>query len=357
MKKKRKLKKQFKILLFLLAFLSIIGIVWKIETGKVSNDNSVVEFEVKKGSTYTSLSAQLKQENLIRSELFYKLYVKLSHPKSLQAGNYELKKNMNLKTIIHILESSTKHKTVSITFKEGIHFRKIVSLITSNMNIDENTIYQKISDTTYLDSLIKKYWFLTEDIKNPEIYYSLEGYLFPDTYEFNEDADIESLMETMLDNTEKKLEKYKNDILKSEYTIHEIMTMASIVELEASNSDDRAGVAGVFYNRLESGWSLGSDVTTYYGLKLELSDRDLYQSEINAFNNYNTRSSKMAGKLPISPICNPGLESIKAAIYPEVHNYYYFVADKNKKTYFSKTASEHTNTVSKLKKEGLWYQY
>ena len=136
-----------------------------------------------------------------------------------------------------------------------------------------------------------------------------------------------------------------------------MMTLASIVELEAAASDDRAGVAGVFYNRLKAKWSLGSDVTAYYAAKVELSERDLYQSELDDYNDYNTRSVKMAGKLPIGPICNPGIDAIKAAIHPTEHDYYYFVADKNKKTYFSKTNEEHVKTVDRLKSEGLWYEY
>ena len=97
--------------------------------------------------------------------------------------------------------------------------------------------------------------------------------------------------------------------------------------------------------------------TTYYGIKVDVSERDLYQSEIETFNDYNTRHAKMAGKLPIGPICIPSIDSIKAAISPTSHNYYYFVADKNKKTYFFKTYNEHINKINELKRNGLWYEY
>ena len=135
------------------------------------------------------------------------------------------------------------------------------------------------------------------------------------------------------------------------------MTLSSIIELEAAHSDDRAGVAGVFYNRLEGGWALGSDVTTYYAVQVDLNERDLYQSELDDYNAYNTRSSKMAGKLPVGPICNPSIVAIEATLNPKTHNYLYFVADKNKKTYFSTTAKEHDKTIQKLKAQGLWYTY
>ena len=264
---------------------------------------------------------------------------------------------MNVNELVKELSKPAESNEIKITFKEGINFRNIISLLKDNFGFSEEDIEIKLKDTNYLNSIIEKYWFLTNDIKNENIYYSLEGYLFPDTYQFKKESSIEEVFEVMLDNTDIKLKKYENDLLNNKYTIHEIMTMASIIELEASNSDDRKGVAGVFYNRLEDGWSLGSDVTTYYGLKISLSDRDLTQEELEQYNFYNTRSSKMAGKFPVSPICIPGLESIEAAVYPENHDYYYFVADKNGKTYFNKTSAEHSKTVSKLQSEGLWYQY
>ena len=132
--------------------------------------------------------------------------------------------------------------------------------------------------------------------------------------------------------------------------------MASIVELEGAHAD-RNGVAGVFYNRLAIGEPLGSDVTTYYAERIEMSDRDLYQAEIEEANDYNTRSYHLAGKLPVGPICNPSESSINAALNPTDHEYLFFVADKYGKTYFSKDGAEHENTIARLKNEGLWYEY
>ena len=103
--------------------------------------------------------------------------------------------------------------------------------------------------------------------------------------------------------------------------------------------------------------SLGSDVTTYYAAKVEMSERDLYQEEIDSINPYNTRSSSLSGKLPIGPICNPSIESINAVLYPKNNDYFYFVADKNGKTYFTKTYDEHQNIREELIRNGLWYNY
>ena len=161
----------------------------------------------------------------------------------------------------------------------------------------------------------------------------------------------------MIDQMSKKLEKYKQAMQDSEYTPHQLLTVASIVELEGVNSADRKGIAGVFYNRLKNNWSLGSDVTAYYGALVDLSERDLTTVELNDNNPYNTRASSMIGRLSVGPICNPSIDSIEAAIYPDEHDYYYFVSDKNGKTYFTKTDSEHLAKKNELIKAGLWYTY
>ena len=160
----------------------------------------------------------------------------------------------------------------------------------------------------------------------------------------------------MLDNTDKKLKKYESSFANSKYSIHEILTLASIVELE-SVGNDRAGVAGVFFNRLNIKQTLGSDVTTYYGAKIDMNERDLTQAELTSINGYNTRVSSMAGKLPIGPICNPSVLSVEAVLNPTKSDYYYFVADKNKKVYYTKNYNEHLAIIKKLKSEGLWYTY
>lgn len=360
MRRLNKLGKAVISLLIILLVLIISILIYNFNIGKVNNNDDVIALEVSNGSTYLSLASDLKEKKLIKSEFFYKLYIKLHNPKDLKMGRYELSQNMGVKEIINVLKggSSYNPNSIKLTFKEGINMRKIVSIITENTNNKADDIYNLLKNEEYLNELINEYWFITEDIKNKDIYYSLEGYLFPNTYEFmNKDTDIKEIFKKMLDNMELQLEPYKIEIENSKYSIHQLLTLASIIELEAANTSDRAKVAGVFYNRLENNWSLGSDVTTYYAVGIDMNERDLYQSELNDYNAYNTRSSKMAGKLPVGPICIPSIESIKAVIEPENNNYFYFVADKNKKTYFSTSASEHNKIVKKLKDEGLWFEY
>ena len=359
----RRLKPRIRIALIIISaillFVILCSVIYKMGIGKVSKDETLKELEVTSGNTYMSVSKILKEKHLIKSEFFFKVYVKLHKPSSLQAGKYELKESMNVKEIIKALSNGSTYNpnVVSLTFKEGINMRNVAKIIAENTENTEEDVFVTLSDTNYLDELIKKYWFVTEEVKNKNIYYSLEGYLFPNTYSVNKTDSVKKIFEMMLDNMSLKLSPYKEQIQSSTHNVHEILTLASIIELEAGNSNDRSGVAGVFYNRLKSGWSLGSDVTTYYGAKIEMHERDLYQREIDEYNAYNTRSSLMAGRLPVGPICLPSLDSISAAVNPTISEYYYFVADKNKKTYFSKTYEEHAQTVASLKSQGLWYEY
>ena len=126
-----------------------------------------------------------------------------------------------------------------------------------------------------------------------------------------------------------------------------------MVELEGTNAENRKMISGIFYNRLEANMSLGSDVTTYYALQIEMS-RDLTSAEFATDNLYNTRAPSMRGKLPIGPICNPGDDSIDAAVNPKNNDYLYFVADKYGKVYYTKNSKEHEEKVNELKKAGKW---
>ena len=348
-----------KVVLIIVALLLIIANLWVIynsELKPVGDSKENIDFIVEKGDTYTTIASKLKEADLIKSELAYKIYIKLNKINSLEAGKYSLNKSMSVKDIVDTLGKGSNYntETIKITFKEGKNMRAIASIIEENTNNTVDNVMNTLKDEEYLDSLINEYWFITDEIKNKNIYYPLEGYLFPDTYEFlNKDVTVKTIFKTMLDNMNKKLEPYKEEIEKSEYSFHKLLTLASIVELEGASSNDRALVAGVFYNRLKSGWALGSDVTTYYAEKMDDWTNGLTFNELNKCNSYNTRSNCFTG-LPVGPICNPGLESLKATFEPSIHNDYYFVADCNGKTYLSKDASTHSRTIKDLKNKGLW---
>lgn len=344
-------------MLVLLAMIFLGGFIYNFELSPVSRDSEKVIVEIKEGSIY-SIGDALYKEGLIRNTLIFKVYVKVNGVNSLKASTYELDKNMSLKEIIKVLEAGNGYNPdeITITFKEGLNVRKIAKLVEENTNNSYDDFMKLMNDSDFIDKKIDEYWFLTDSIKNSKIYYPLEGYLFPETYAFlNKDVTVEDIVDTMLKEMGKVLEGYKDKIENSEYNIHELMTLASIVELEGASADDRASVAGVFYNRLHDGWVLGSDVTTYYYLKIDdfkqslNGNKNLYTCD----NAYNTRCTSFAG-LPVGPISNPGKESIDAVINYKKHNYYYFVADCNKKTYLNKDATGHYNTIQKLKNEGNW---
>ena len=325
----------------------------------VSKDNEIVEFSIASGESKKDIVDALDEAGLIKSKISAYIYVGLHRSLNLQAGTYELSPNMSLKEIMTIFDKgdiANDTETFTLTFVEGRRLTNYASMIAEATNTTAQDVLTVMSDKTYLQELIGKYSFLSTDILNSEIYYPLEGYLFADTYEFYKDSSIKDIIETMLNGMASVLNDYQEDITNSGYSIHEILTLASIVEQEGINGADRAGVAGVFYNRLAANMSLGSDATTYYGVKKDFSD-DLYNSEINDNNPYNTRLASMAGKLPIGPICSPSRESILAVLEPAEHDYYYFVADKNGDTYFMKTYAEHEAKVSELQASGLWYEY
>ena len=160
----------------------------------------------------------------------------------------------------------------------------------------------------------------------------------------------------MLDQMGKVLSEYK-DLKNGKRTVHEILTMASIIECESKSVEGRKDVASVFYNRMDKGISLGSDVTTYYAFKIKLWERELTYAEINTNNPYNTRGPNMISKLPVGPIASASKSSIEAALSPNKTDYLFFVADKNGDLYFTKTQGEHDRIIRELKSEDLWYTY
>lgn len=360
-KQGRKLKKKFKIILVLVAIL-LIGIATLLGTycyfkSPVSNDKKEVSIVIENGSTISDIATLLKKEGLIKNENFFKLYVKLKKVSNVYAAKYYFSPSMNLDEIINTLnEGGYNENEISITFKEGINMRGIAKLIKENTSNSEDDVYKKLKDEKYLNSIIEKYWFLTNDIKNSKIYYSLEGYLFPDTYRFNsKDVTVEEIFNKMLDQMEKKLNKYKKQIEKSKYSIHELMTLASITQSEGYNEDDFKNIASVFYNRLKTGMALGSCVTSYYGVKKDMTDK-LLQKDIDASNPYNTRGNNPVS-FPVGPISMPGAKALDATLDPIETSYYFFVSDKNNKLYFTKTLNEHERMITKLQNEGLWLEW
>ena len=347
---KRKLNVK-RLILFIFCVLLFIGLIlvmsYNFMIGKVSNNDDEVEFTVEVGTNYLSLSEELKKSNLVKSKFFYELYIKIHKPDMLYAGTYLLSEDKSVKEIVDAFSTGTTYNpdAINVTLKEGIHIEDIARIVAESTNKTQNEYITYWNSEEFLDKVIDKYWFITDEIKNSELKYALEGYFFPSTYELlNKDVDEEYVAYKLLDQMEIVLNKYKEDIESSNYSVHELLTLASIIENEAILDEDRAVISSVFYNRLESGMKLQSCATVGYAIgewKLFYTERDLaVDSPYNTYYYYG---------LPVGPGNNPGEKSIKASIYPEETNYYFFLADvcsENPKTYFSETQAEHSQKAN-----------
>ena len=325
-------KKLFIVLGVIIGVIAILIGSYIIMLKPVSTKDEVVTFVVNKGDSKSIVVDKLKEANLIRNKYATLIYIILNGKSNLQAGTYELTRNLTTSEIIDSLANGevvmVKKPTVKVLFKEGLTIKNYMEILAENTNLEYDTIIKEINNKDFLEPLIKDYWFLTDDILDEKIYYALEGYLFPETYEFYEDTTLNQAVRRMLDVTSKKLNEIKDSIDNSSYSIHEILTIASICEKEAKTYDDRTSVAQVINTRIEKNMSLGMDVTSYYGVGKELSENNITTKELEDNNPYNTRVVTFLG-LPVGPICNPGITSIKAALNPSNTDYIYFYADMN----------------------------
>ncbi len=341
-------------LIFLGSFLILLAAVYLFLASPINkNDHENVEVVVPSGTGVTGIARILKENDLIRSELLFTVTVKSKGDLYLKASTYLFSRDMSMEDIISELISGSKYNpdAIKITFKEGMRITDYASVISKATNHSETEILNTLNDRTFLEALSKKYWFLTDSILQEGIYYPLEGYLAPDTYQFdNKDVSVSTIIETMLDEMKKELEPYQAKI---QGKVHYYMTMASLVELEGTNTDNRKMIAGIFENRITANMNLGSDVTTYYALQYPMTS-DLTSAQFATINPYNTRATNMRGKMPIGPICNPGLSSLKASIEPTDSNYLYFVADKHGNIFYTTTLAEHEAKVREIKDKGDW---
>ncbi len=357
---KRSSMKKIRILLIVLLVMILlimsVLVIYRYQLSPVAKSDKVIKVEIPAGSTVKEILGILKDKKLIRNKSFAYYYIKLTGKDNFKASTYELKQNMSTEEILEIMIQGNNYNPnqVTITFKEGINMREIAKIIASKTNNTSEEVIAKSNDETYLNTLINKYWFITNDIKKKDIYYKLEGYLYPDTYVFaNKDVTVEEIFNKMIEEMNTNLKSLKADFIKSSFSAHQILTMSSIVELEGVSDTDRDKIAGVFYNRLKAKDRLGSDVTACYAFKIDVKNCN-DNVPYTTYNPYNTRAIEMAGKLPVGPICSPSINSIKGTLYYKEHNYYYFVADKNKKVYFMKTYTEFQQVIKEIKDRGEW---
>lgn len=327
---------------FVLCFLGLI-IFYNYSLKATAGSNEKVTFVVESGSSSKDIIDSLYENDLIRNKIVGYVYLKLNNDAVLQAGVYDLNRGMSLEEIInHLTVGKVIDDSVSITFVEGKRLLTYVKQISDIFGFAEDDILVKLSDEAYLKSLINKYWFLTDEILNDKLYYALEGYLYPNTYQFSKDATIEEIIDKMLSATDSVLSKYRSLIENSNYTVHDVLAMASIIELEAVTKNDRDMVSQVIHKRLDIGMTLGMDVTTYYAVQKDMKE-ELWVDDLNVNNPYNTR---VVSGLPVGPICNSSVDSIDAVFNPTDTNYVYFYADvATGKVYFAETYEEFAELI------------
>lgn len=331
----------------LVVILILIGLYFYGLTS-VSKNSELVSFNVSSGNGIKKVINDLYEAKIIKSKISANIYILMHRDLIVQAGNYELNRNFDIKEIFRRLNSGELYDSeVRITFIEGRRLTEYMTKIEEIFGISEEEILAVLNDKEYLQYLIEKYEFIGEEILNEELYYSLEGYMFPATYTFGKRATIKEIIEKTLDKTKEVLDNYSALISSSSFTTHEILTMASIIENETMRSEDRAVASQVIHKRLDVNMNLGMDVTTYYGAKKALGE-PLTQVDLNEKNAYNTRNTSFKG-LPVGPISSPSEASIKAALEPSDTNYLYFYADTSGKLHFAESYEEFLKLVEEYR--------
>lgn len=315
--------------------------------GPVSKNNELKDFVVESGDTYISIAPRLKEQNLIKSEFFYKLYVKITSPKPIQACNYKLSESYSLDLLMDTLQQNCLYNpdNVRITIPENFTLEKLADLIASKTNNTKKDLFKVWDDKDFVRKLIDKYWFLTDVVLDKRIIHPLEGYFFPSTYDFkNADVTPEEIAYRLLDQMDIVLTRNKELIDKSNFTIHEVVTFANIVEYEGITKEERHMVAGVFQNRMDIGMPLQSCATLAYALGYSKIRYNHAETQVDSpYNSYKV------SHLPVGPGGLFSEESLVAALTPTDHDYFYFLSavyDDNK-TYFSETLKEHEQKADK----------
>lgn len=295
--------------------------------------------EIEQGMATAQIAEELQECGAVKIPFLFRMYAKLKHYDSqFKYGVYTFNNEAGYEALsVMLIEEGAKAQSVQVTIPEMSSVDDIAKILEENGVCTKSDFLSEVQNGDFDYDFVK-------DIPEEKVYYRLEGYLFPDSYDFY-NFDSKECAHLAVDKMLKTLdEKLNADIRKkisdSGYTLHEIMTMASIVELEAGGSpDEMANVAAVFFNRLKSdGFStLGSSPTRKYPY---------------GGGRYNTYES--AG-LPPGPLCSPSLNSIKASAEPtENFDYYYFVTDASMKFYYNKTLAEHNSTIARLKAAKNW---
>ncbi|MGG3888768.1 endolytic transglycosylase MltG [Metabacillus fastidiosus] len=309
-------------------------------------NNKQITVSIPIGSSVSSIAKILKENGLIKDEKIFRYYVKFKNESGFQAGKYTFTKAMSFQDIINGLKDGkvTNQAVFQLTIPEGRQITEIAKIISNKTSYPEDEILKKLTDKKFIQSLQKEYPnILTDEIYGNNIKYALEGYLFPATYFYYEEKPtLEQIIDPMVEKTSKIVSKYYGELEPNNLTVHQFLTMASLIEEEATAKADREKISSVFYNRLDEEMPLQTDPTVLYALGKH-KDRVLYK-DLEVDSPYNTYRNK---GLPPGPIANAGEMSLTAALQPEQTDFLYFLATKEGEVIFTKTLQEHNKEKAK----------
>lgn len=343
--RKRKKKKKggcLWILVLILAILVAGGGYYTMGLRPVDpNSDEQIVVDIPNGSGASTIVEILDEAGLVKNKFCAKVNSRIGHYNSLQANTYIFSPSMSFQEMMTAINTGDFDylSKESIEVKDGARLQQVAEAVSEKLPYSADEILEKWADKDYLNELIDRYWFLTDEILNKDVMYPLEGYLYADTYIVTDNMTLEGFTEMCLDRMDEELSERRGEIESSGFTVHQLLTLTSIVTKEAT-ADDQAGVAGVFMNRLDKDMSLGSDVTVCYIFQ---EDRvDLKVSQLESTNPYNTR--KYAG-LPPGPICQVVGSAIDATLNYEHHDYLFFIADENGVVRYSTDEAGHESNI------------
>lgn len=338
---KNKTKKMVLISSIIVVFIILITSIYIFsEIGPYdTKNNKEITVEIPKGSTLNKTSDILYKSKVIKNKMLFKILGKITEEGSkIKAGTYVIDQKLSNKEVLDLLSSGKGQDIgIKVTIPEGYTTKEIVTLLVSK-NLGNKEVYEKlIKDPSEFSN---EFNFL----KNLK---SLEGYLYPETYYFENDLSEKEILTKMIKRFDKiYTEKFEERQKELGVDLDYIITLASIVEKEAVLDKDRPIIASVFYNRLKIDMALQSDATLQYAFP-ERKGRVMYKDlEIDSpYNSYKNKG------LPPTPIACPGVKSIESTLYPDNTNYLYFVANVDKSNDYSSTYEEHLKHDAENKKE------
>ena len=307
-----------------------------------TGSEEVVEVEIPTGSTRRDIAEILEENDLINSSLVFDFYVRFHEESDFQAGTYLMSPSMSVEEIVEYLnEGGTpimEQPVATITIPEGIHIEDIAERFEEDTEFSNEAFTELIEDAEFIERMGDKYpELLTDALNAEETRYTLEGYLFPATYDIFEDTSLEEIVDQMIGRMDQAVQPHAEAISEMELNVHEVLTLASHIEREGVSDEDRQLISGVFHNRLDVGMPLQTDPSVSYALgeHRELTTYD----DLEVDSPYNTY---MYAGVGAGPIASPSEEAIYASIHPEETDYMYFLANIHTgEIYYSETYEEH----------------